>query len=55
MNGRWFLHPFIFELTLCENSSKSEPKINTFKVGSQSLQDTIEENPNKNPNWSVVG
>ena len=51
MNGRQSLHPRILEFTLRETSSILEPKIGTLEVEDQSLEDTMEENPNQTQNY----
>ena len=53
MKKRRSLHLCDLELTLGEISSTSKPKIDTFEVEDQSLEDTMKENPNQNPKFSI--
>ena len=53
MNGRQSLHSRILELTIGEASYTSDPRIDTFEVEDQSLEDTMEEKFNRNQNFPI--
>ena len=48
MNRRQSLHPCVLEFAMGETLSSSNPKINTFELEDQSLEDIMVENPNQN-------